>query len=133
MGGNRQKGQGQVHRQVPICLPGMGATEPATRLNRKEKTNMPLTTTAKKPVVHGQYNRNGYEVWLWGSHCLHGLHIERCDACQQFANHQIAADAMEKAAHAQPALLKFVEEIAGLKHESEPAEDGKSFDIPSED
>jgi len=28
---------------------------------------MPLTTTAKKPVVHGQYNRNGYEVWL-GDH-----------------------------------------------------------------
>ena len=23
---------------------------------------MPLTTTAKK--VHGQYNRNGYEVWI---------------------------------------------------------------------
>jgi hypothetical protein len=37
---------------------------------------MPLTTTAKKPVVHGQYNRNGYEVWL-GDHIAYsaGNHV----------------------------------------------------------
>ena len=59
--------------------------------------------------------------------------IQRCDACRQFANDQAALEAVVKAAEAQPALLKFVEEIAGLKHENEPSDDGKPFEITSED
>lgn len=27
---------------------------------------MHVTTPAKKPVVYGQYNRNGYEIWIGG-------------------------------------------------------------------
>jgi len=75
----------------------------------------------------------GDKGWLLADNSDHGLRIERCDACQQFANDQIAVEAMEKAAQAQPALLKFVEEIAGLKHENEPGDAGKPFEITSED
>jgi hypothetical protein len=42
-------------------------------------------------------------------------------------------EAVEKAAQSQPALFRFVEEVAGLKHEKEPGEDGKPCDGPSED
>jgi len=59
--------------------------------------------------------------------------IQRCDACLKFANDQAALEALVKAAEAQPALLQFVEEIAGLKHEREPDDDGKPFEITSED
>jgi hypothetical protein len=38
-----------------------------------------------------------------------------------------------KAAEAQPALLRFVEEIAALKHEQEPDEEGMVSEHPSED
>ena len=41
-------------------------------------------------------------------------------------------EAVEKAALAHPALLKFVEKIAGLKHEGEPDDDGP-FERTSED
>ena len=40
---------------------------------------------------------------------------------------------MEKAVLAQSTLLKFVEAVAGLKHEKEPGEDGKPAEITSED
>ena len=59
--------------------------------------------------------------------------IEGAVACLQFANDQAALEAAVKAAEAQPALLKFVEEVARLKHEGEPGEDGKPFEITSED
>jgi hypothetical protein len=75
----------------------------------------------------------GGKGWLLADDAEHGLHIERCDACQQFANDQIASEAMEKAAQAQPALLKFVEEIAGLKHEKDPDDAGNLSEGPSED
>ena len=58
----------------------------------------------------------GGKGWLW---CIaEGDHppreeIQRCDACQEFANDQAALEAVVKAAEAQPALLKFVEEVAG--------------------
>ena len=38
-----------------------------------------------------------------------------------------------KAAESQPALLKFVEEVAELKHEVEPDDDGSPFEPTSED
>ena len=50
-----------------------------------------------------------------------------------FANDQAALEAVVKAAEAQPALLKFVEEVALLKHERQPGDDGEPFDQPSED
>jgi len=59
--------------------------------------------------------------------------IQRCDACQEFPNDQAALEAVVKAAVAQPALLKFVEEVAGLKHEGEPGDDGDPFERTSED
>ena len=78
----------------------------------------------------------GSKGWLW---CIaEGDHppreeIQRCDACQRFANDQAAVEAVVKAAESQPALLKFVEEVARLKHEGEPGDDGEPFDQPSED
>ena len=38
-----------------------------------------------------------------------------------------------KAAESQPALVKFVEEVALLKHEREPGDDGEPFERTSED
>jgi hypothetical protein len=78
----------------------------------------------------------GGKGWLW---CIaEGDHppreeIQRCDACQKFANDQAALEAVVKAAESQPALLKFVEEVALLKHEKEPDDDGILSDRPSED
>lgn len=59
--------------------------------------------------------------------------IQRCDACLKFANDQAALEAVVKAAESQPALLKFVEEIALLNHEGEPGDGGDPFDQTSED
>ena len=42
-------------------------------------------------------------------------------------------EAVDKAAQSQPALFKFVEEVAGLKHEKEPDDDGKFSERESED
>jgi hypothetical protein len=78
----------------------------------------------------------GGKGWLW---CIaEGDHppreeIQRCDACQRFANDQAALKAVVKAAEAQPALLKFVEQVALLKHEAEPGDDDQPFDPSSED
>jgi hypothetical protein len=86
-----------------------------------------------QPVSCGTCGGKG---WQW---CIaEGDHptreeIQRCDACQKFANDQAALEAVVKAAESQPALLKFVEEIAGLKHEKEPGDDGKLSERPSED
>ncbi|MGO8931263.1 MAG: hypothetical protein ACLQU3_30780 [Limisphaerales bacterium] len=66
----------------------------------------------------------GDKGWLLADNSDHGLRIERCDACQKFANDQAALEAVVKAAESQPALLKFVEEVALLKHEGEPGDDG---------
>jgi hypothetical protein len=78
----------------------------------------------------------GGEGWLWCT--AEGDHppreeIQRCDACLKFTNDQTALRAMVKAAESQPALLKFVEEVALLKHEKEPDDDGILSDRPSED
>ncbi len=78
----------------------------------------------------------GGKGWLW---CIaEGDHppreeVQRCDACQKFADDQAALEAVVKAAESQLALLKFVEEIALLKHEGEPGDDGPPFEITSED
>jgi hypothetical protein len=78
----------------------------------------------------------GGKGWLW---CIAEddhpprEEIQRCDACQKFANDQAALRAVVKAAESQPALLKFVEEVAGLKHEREPGDDGDPFERPAED
>jgi hypothetical protein len=42
-------------------------------------------------------------------------------------------EAVVKSAESQPVLLKFVEEIALLKHEGEPGDDGNPCERPSED
>ena len=59
--------------------------------------------------------------------------IHRCDACLKFTNDRAALEDVVKAAESQPALLKFVEEVAQLKHENEPGDDGKPFEPTSED
>ena len=59
--------------------------------------------------------------------------VQRCDACQKFENDEAALEAVVKAAEAQPALLRFVEEVALLKHEREPGDDGEPSEITSED
>jgi hypothetical protein len=58
--------------------------------------------------------------------------IQRCDVCERFEGDLAALEALEKAARAQPALLKFVEKVAGLKHEHEPDGNGP-FEPVSED
>ena len=86
-----------------------------------------------QPVSCGACGGKG---WLW---CIaEGDHppreeIQRCDACQKFANDQAAVEAVVKAAESQSALLKFVEEVALLKHEGEPGDDGDPFEPTSED
>ena len=86
-----------------------------------------------QPVSCGACNGKG---WLW---CIaEGDHppreeIQRCDACQKFANDQAALEAVLKAAESQPALLRFVEEVALLKHERQPGDDGDPFEPTSED
>ena len=78
----------------------------------------------------------GSKGWLW---CIaEGDHppreeIQRCDACLKFANDQAALEAVVKAAESQPALLRFVEEVALLKHEGDPGDDGDAFEPTSED
>jgi hypothetical protein len=59
--------------------------------------------------------------------------IQCCNACQKFEHDQAALEAVVKAAEAQPALLKFVQEVAELKHEKEPDDDGTVSEHPSED
>jgi hypothetical protein len=78
----------------------------------------------------------GGEGWLWCT--AEGDHppreeIQRCDACLKFTNDQTALRAMVKAAESQPALLKFAAQVAELKHENEPGDDGKPFEITSKD
>jgi hypothetical protein len=75
----------------------------------------------------------GGKGWLLAENDEHGLRIERCDACQKFANDQAALEAVEKAAQSQPALFRFVEEVSLLKHEREPGDDGNPCDRLSED
>ena len=75
----------------------------------------------------------GDKGWLLPDNSDHGLRIERCDACLKFANEQAALEAVVKAAESQPTLLKFVEEVALLKHEREPGDDGNPCERPSED
>ena len=59
--------------------------------------------------------------------------IQRCDAYQKFDTDQAALEAVVKAAESQPALLKFVEEVAPLKYEGEPGDDRDPFEHTSED
>lgn len=78
----------------------------------------------------------GSKGWLWCN--AEGDHppreeVQRCHACLEFANDQAVLEAVVKAAESQPALLKFVEEGALLKHEGEPSDDGKPFEPTSED
>jgi hypothetical protein len=86
-----------------------------------------------QPVSCGACGGKG---WLW---CIAEgdnpprEEIQRCDACLEIANDQAALEAVVKAAVAQPALLRFVEEVALLKHEKEPDDDGILSDRPSED
>jgi hypothetical protein len=70
---------------------------------------------------------------LEGDHPPRQEEIQRCDACQKFEHDQAAVGAVVEAAEAHPALLKFVEEVAKLKHEKEPDDEGKFADRPSED
>jgi hypothetical protein len=58
--------------------------------------------------------------------------IQCCDACQRFEDDLAALKAVVKAAQSQPALLAYVEKIAGLKHENEPDDNGP-FERTSED
>ena len=86
-----------------------------------------------QPVSCGACGGKG---WLW---CIaEGDHppreeIQRCDACLKFANDQAAWEAVVKAAEAQPARLRFVEEFAFLKHKGEPGDDGDPCEPTSED
>ena len=49
--------------------------------------------------------------------------IQCCDACEKYESDQAALDAVAKAAQAHAELLKFVEEVAQLRHENEPDDD----------
>ena len=59
--------------------------------------------------------------------------IERCDACELYANDQAALEAVVETANSQPPLLQFVKRVSDLTHEGEPGDDGKPFDPASED
>jgi hypothetical protein len=77
-------------------------------------------------------NGKGWRIIDTGDDQLSRYEIQRCDQCEQFDSDIAAFNAVEKAALSQPALLKFVENVAALKHENEP--DGvEPFERASED
>ena len=77
-------------------------------------------------------NGKGWYFFNAGNDQSPRYEIQRCDVCEQYPGDLAAMEAVEKAALAHPALLKFVERIAGLKHEHEP-DDGEPFERASED
>jgi hypothetical protein len=99
----------------------------------KARGMMRLRTPHADLISQSRVKPCGGKGWLLADNTDHGLRIERCDACLKFANDQAALEAVEKAAQSQPALLKFVEEVATLKHEREPDDDANLSDRPSED
>ncbi len=74
----------------------------------------------------------GWFFFNTGSDQGHKYEIQRCDVCEQFDSDLAALEALEKAGLTQPALLRFVERVAGLKREGEPGDDGP-FERTSED
>ena len=86
-----------------------------------------------QPVSCGACGGKGWlQCITEGDHPPHE-EIHRCDACLEFTNDQAALEAVVKTAESQPALLRFVEEVAHLKHEREPGDDGEPSEITSED
>jgi hypothetical protein len=83
--------------------------------------------TINKPTCQS-CNGKGWFFFNTGTNKSPRFEIQRCDVCEQYGGDLAALEAVEKAALAQPALLKFVEDIAALKHEMEP-----DVDRPSED
>ncbi|MGH7971355.1 MAG: hypothetical protein ACREIC_21770, partial [Limisphaerales bacterium] len=71
--------------------------------------------------------------WLLADNSDHGLRIERCDACEAFGSDSTAVQSVAQMAQAHPALLRFVQRVAGLTHEREPSEEGQPSERPSED
>lgn len=67
---------------------------------------------------------NGWFFFNTGNDQSPRYEIQQCDVCEQYPGDLAALEAVEKTAEAHPALLKFVEKIAGLKHEGEPDDDG---------
>ena len=68
----------------------------------------------------------GGKGWLFcdtGNDQSPAWQIQRCDACEKYESDQAALEAVVKAAQAHTELLKFVEEVAQLRHENEPDDD----------
>jgi hypothetical protein len=68
-------------------------------------------------------NGKGWFFFNTGSDQSPRYEIQRCDVCEQYPGDLAALQAVEKIALAHPALLKFVEKIAGLEHEGQPDDD----------
>ncbi len=92
--------------------------------------NTPCGSDQQKPCE--ACKGKGWFFFDTGNDQGHKYEIQRCDVCEQFNSDLAALEAVEKAALTQPALLRFVEGVAGLKHEGEPGEDGP-FERASED
>src|SRR5208337_334471 len=67
-----------------------------------------------------------------GNDNLSRYEIKRCEDCDILESDLAAFEAVEKITVSQPALLRFVEKIAAIKHEGEPGDDGP-FEFTSED
>ena len=86
----------------------------------------------EQPTKCQPCNGKGWYFFDTGNDQGHKYEVQRCDVCEQFDSDLAALQAVEKAALTHPALLKFVQKIAGLKHEGEPG-DERSFERTSED
>jgi hypothetical protein len=80
----------------------------------------------------GACKGKGWFFFDTGNDQGHKYEIQRCDVCEKYDGDLAALQAVEKALLTQPALLRFVGKIAGLKHEGEPGDDGP-FERTSED
>jgi ribosome-binding protein aMBF1 (putative translation factor) len=78
-----------------------------------------MTEPSECPACGGQ----GWLLCNTGNDQSQAYEIQRCDACEKYENDQVALEAVVKAAQARAELLKFVTEVGGLRHESEPDDD----------
>jgi hypothetical protein len=92
--------------------------------------NTPCGSDQQKPCE--ACKGKGWNLFNTGNDQAPRYEVQRCGVCEKYDGDLAALQAVEKAALAQPALLRFVERIAGLKHEGEPGDDGP-FEPTSED
>ncbi len=74
-----------------------------------------MTEPSECPACDGR----GWLLCNTGNDQSPACEVQRCDACEQYESDLTALEAVVKAAQGQPQLLRFVEEVSQLSHESE--------------